>query len=433
MEIKDFKAHRQQLMAALPEGSVAMLFAARECTRSNDTEYHFRQNSDFFYLTGFNEPDAVLLLRPGQTPESVIFVRPTDKLAEIWHGRRLGVEAAPEALQLDVAFSLDEMGELLPDLVNGADTLAWLPGQASYSDEAVSALMATLRAGFRQGRRAPTKQLDLRAQLHEMRLHKSDAEVALMARAGEISAKAHVRAMQACRPGLYEYQLEAEINHECAIHGARFMAYNSIVGGGVNACILHYTENEAQLNDGDLVLIDAGCELDGYAADITRTFPVNGRFSEEQRALYALVLEAEKTAISLLRPGISIKEANDRVLIILVSGLVALGILEGEVEALIEQEAYKAFYMHGLGHWIGIDVHDVGDYHTADRTRPLEPGMVLTIEPGLYIGPDAEVEARWRGIGIRVEDDVLITEEGHRVLTAGVPKEIDEIEALMAG
>ena len=433
MEIKDFKAQRQQLMASLPEGSVALLFAARECTRSNDTEYHFRQNSDFFYLTGFNEPDALLVLRPGQTPESVIFVRPTDKLAEIWHGRRLGVDAAPEALQLDAAFSVEQMAELLPDLVNGADTLAWLPGQEGYSDEAVSALMATLRAGFRQGRRAPTQQLDLRAQLHEMRLHKSDAEVAVMARAGEISAKAHVRAMQACRPGLFEYQLEAEINHECAMHGARFMAYNSIVGGGDNACILHYTENESQLKDGDLVLIDAGCELEGYAADITRTFPVNGRFSEEQKAIYALVLEAEKTAIAMIKPGVSIKEANDQVLKIMVSGLVELGLLQGEVEELIEQDAHKAFYMHGLGHWIGIDVHDVGDYHTAERTRPLEPGMVLTIEPGLYIGPDAEVDPKWRGIGIRVEDDVLVTEEGHRVLTGDVPKEIDEIEALMAG
>lgn len=433
MEIKDFCQHRKQLMEALPQGSVALLFAAQECTRSNDTEYHFRQNSDFFYLTGFNEPDAVLLLRPGQSPESIVYVRPTDKLAEIWHGRRLGVDAAPQALMVDEAHSIDDLEQTLAELVNGATTLAYLPGQCERGDGIVNAMMTTLRNGAKKKLKAPAQTLDLRSIVHEMRLHKSDAEIEVMARAGELSAKAHVRAMQRCQPGLFEYQLEAEIAHECAMQGARFMAYNSIVGGGDNACILHYTENESELKDGDLVLIDAGCELEGYAADITRTFPVNGRFSEAQRQLYAIVLEAEKTAIEMIQPGVSIKEANQKVLEIMVGGLVKLGIMEGEVQTLIEEEAYKAYYMHGLGHWIGIDVHDVGDYHTPDRSRPLEPGMVLTIEPGLYIGPDADVDPKWRGIGIRIEDDILVTETGHRNLTVAVAKELDEIEALMAG
>ncbi len=433
MERIDFAAHRRALMAELPEGSVVVLCAAEEATRSNDTEYHFRQDSNFFYLTGFNEPDAVLVLRPGQSPESIIFVRPSDKLAEIWHGRRLGKDKAADTLGVDLAFEIAELESELPGLVSGADNLACLPGHSARGDKLVADLLATLRGGFRQGLVAPAKMQDLRPLLHELRLFKSDAEVALMAEAARISARAHIRAMQACQPGLYEYQLEAEIRHECAMAGARDMAYNSIVGAGDNACILHYTENNAPLNDGDLVLIDAGCEFEGYAADITRTFPVNGKFTEDQKALYQIVLDAEKAAVAMLKPGVSIKDANAVVLQILVSGLVKLGILEGEVDALIEQEAYKPYYMHGLGHWLGIDVHDVGDYHTPDRGRQLEPGMVITVEPGLYIGPDAEVDPRWRGIGVRVEDDILITEDGHRNLTADVPKEIEEIEALMAG
>ncbi|MBY5993593.1 Xaa-Pro aminopeptidase [Ferrimonas balearica] len=433
MEPIDFAAHRRALLSQLPAGSVLVLCAAEETTRSNDTEYHFRQDSDFFYLTGFNEPDAVLVLRPGQSPESVIFVRPSDKLAEIWHGRRLGKQKAAETLGLDQAFELAELESELPGLVSGAENLAYLPGHSARGDALVADLLTRLRAGFRQGLSAPAQMQDLRPLLHDLRLFKSEAEVALMAQAARISARAHVRAMQACQPGLYEYQLEAEIRHECAMAGARDMAYNSIVGGGENACILHYTENDAPLKDGDLVLIDAGCEFQGYAADITRTFPVNGQFSEEQKALYQIVLEAEKAAVAMLKPGISIKDANAVALKILVGGLVELGILEGEVDSLIEEEAYKPYYMHGLGHWLGIDVHDVGDYRTPDRGRQLEPGMVITVEPGLYIGPDAEVDPRWRGIGIRIEDDVLITEEGHRNLTVDVPKEIEEIEALMAG
>ncbi|SHI22859.1 Xaa-Pro aminopeptidase [Ferrimonas marina] len=433
MDPIDFHQHRQRLMAQLPEGSVALVYAAAECTRSNDTEYRFRQDSDFFYLTGFREPDALLLLRPGQTPESVVFVRPKDSLMEIWHGRRLGVDAAPKALGVDAAFSIEELDSQLPALVNGADILVHRPGQSEREDATVAKLLQALRNGLKKGYRAPSRVQDLRPELHEQRLIKTDAELAMMAEAGALSARAHSRAMKACQPGMYEYQLEAEIQHECAMAGAVDMAYGTIVGGGDNACILHYTENSDQLKDGDLVLIDAGAELHGYAGDITRTFPVNGRFSEEQKALYTLVLEAEETAIAMLKPGASIKDANQAVLEILVSGLVKLGIMQGDVNELIEQEAYKAYYMHGLGHWLGLDVHDVGDYHHADRRRPLAPGMVLTIEPGLYIAPDAEVDPKWRGIGIRIEDNIVITEQGHRVLTDGVPKSIDAIEALMAG
>ncbi|GAA4895112.1 Xaa-Pro aminopeptidase [Ferrimonas pelagia] len=433
MEYGDFALHRRTLMAQLPEGAVAVITAAAECTRSNDTEYRFRQDSDFFYLTGFNEPDAVLVLRPGQQPESVLFVRPKDALMEIWHGRRLGADAAAATLGVTQAYGLDQLERELTPLLSDATVLAYRPGQRAAEDGLIAAQLDTLRGGLRQGLRAPATLQDLRPILHEMRLHKSAAELAVMAEAGQISARAHCRAMRACAPGRFEYQLEAEIQHECAMAGASDMAYGTIVGGGDNACILHYTENRAELKAGDLVLIDAGAELHGYAADITRTFPVDGRFSDEQKALYQIVLDAEVAAIAMLAPGVSIKDANAVALEILVSGLVSLGILQGDISQLIADEAYKPFYMHGLGHWLGLDVHDVGDYQHADRRRPLAPGMVLTIEPGLYIGPDADVEPRWRGIGIRIEDNIVITEQGHRVLTGGVPKTIEAIEQLMAG
>ncbi|QIZ77667.1 Xaa-Pro aminopeptidase [Ferrimonas lipolytica] len=426
-------SHRQQLLAQMPENSVALVYGSAEVTRSNDTEYRFRQDSDLFYLTGFNEPDALLLLRKGQTPESVIFVRPRDEMMEIWHGRRLGAERAPDALGVDAAYSIDDLAKELPLLVSGFDVLLHRNGFSSREDEAVASLLATLRVGQRQGLKALTQVQDLRTILHELRLHKSDAELELMATAARLSAEGHTRAMQVCKPGMFEYQLEAEIKHHCAMNGALEMAYGTIVGGGENACILHYTENECELKSGDLVLIDAGAEYRGYAGDITRTFPVNGKFSDEQKALYTLVLNAEKAAISMLKPGVAIKQANAKVLEIMVGGLVELGIMQGEVAELIETEAYKKFYMHGLGHWLGLDVHDVGDYYSADRTRPLEQGMVLTIEPGLYIAPDADVDPKWQGIGVRIEDNIAITADGHINMTASVVKEIADIEALMAG
>ena len=427
-----FAGRRQALLAQMSDNSAAIVFAASEQTRSNDTEYHFRQNSNFFYLTGFGEPEAVLVLLKGEKSHSVLFNRNKDKLQEIWHGRRLGQENAVETLGVDEALSIDEIDEQLPQLLNGIDTLYFSQGETDHGDAIVADVLETLRTGMRQNLRAPKTQFDLRQILDEMRLIKQPQEIAAMRTAALISANAHTRAMMMTSPGMFEYQVEAEIMHEFGTNGARFAAYNSIVGGGDNACILHYTENESELRDGDLLLIDAGCEYAGYAADITRTFPINGKFSTEQKALYELVLKAQLAAIDHIKPGNSIKEANDKVVRIMTAGLLELGVISGDLEQLIADEAFKEFYMHGLGHWIGIDVHDVGDYRSSDRSRPLEPGMVLTIEPGLYIAPDAPVDAKWQGIGIRIEDDLLVTEDGHEVLTHDVVKTVDEIEALMA-
>lgn len=426
-----FAGRRQALLDQMSDNSAAIIFAATEQTRSNDTEYHFRQNSNFFYLSGFGEPDSVILLRKGNQPEYVLFNRDKDKMQEIWHGRRLGQAKAQEILGADQAYSINEMEERLTELLNGVDTLYFSQGETAHGDKVVAQILTALRQGMRKNWRAPVQIIDLRKTLDEMRLIKQPQEIAAMRTAGLISANAHTRAMMMTEPGMFEYQVEAEIMHEFGLNGARFAAYNSIVGGGDNACILHYTENESELQDGDLLLIDAGCEYAGYAADITRTFPVNGRFSPEQKSLYELVLKAQLAAIDHIKPGNSIKEANEKVIRIMIQGLVALGVIAGDVEQLIKDEAYKEFYMHGLGHWIGIDVHDVGDYRSADRSRALEPGMVLTIEPGLYISPDAEVDEKWRGIGIRIEDDLLVTDSGHEVLTKDVVKTVAEIEALM--
>lgn len=429
-----FQQRRQALLAKMVPGSAALLFAAPEVTRSNDTEYSFRQNSDFWYFTGFNEPQALLvLIKSDETHNhSVLFNRVRDLTAEVWFGRRLGQDAAPATLGVDRALPWNDIGEQLHLLLNGLDVVYHAQGEYAQADTLVFNALDKLRRGFRQNLSAPATVTDWRPWVHEMRLFKDADEIALLRRAGEISALAHTRAMQACRPGMFEYQLEGEIHHEFNRHGARFPAYNTIVGAGENGCILHYTENESELRDGDLVLIDAGCEFHGYAGDITRTFPVNGKFSAPQRALYDIVLTSLYTALSLFRPGISIREVNDEVVQIMVSGLVELGVLQGEVDTLIADEAHRQFYMHGLSHWLGLDVHDVGHYGTPSRDRVLEPGMVLTIEPGLYIAPDADVPAEYRGIGIRIEDDILITETGNENLTDSVVKDAAAIEALMA-
>ena len=429
-----FQQRRQALLAKMVPGSAALLFAAPEVTRSNDTEYSFRQNSDFWYFTGFNEPQALLvLIKSDETHNhSVLFNRVRDLTAEVWFGRRLGQDAAPATLGVDRALPWNDIGEQLHLLLNGLDVVYHAQGEYAQADTLVFNALDKLRRGFRQNLSAPATVTDWRPWVHEMRLFKDADEIALLRRAGEISALAHTRAMQACRPGMFEYQLEGEIHHEFNRHGARFPAYNTIVGAGENGCILHYTENESELRDGDLVLIDAGCEFHGYAGDITRTFPVNGKFSAPQRALYDIVLTSLYTALSLFRPGISIREVNDEVVQIMVSGLVELGVLQGEVDTLISDEAHRQFYMHGLSHWLGLDVHDVGHYGTPSRDRVLEPGMVLTIEPGLYIAPDADVPAEYRGIGIRIEDDILITETGNENLTDSVVKDAAAIEALMA-
>lgn len=429
----EFLRRRQALLAKMAPASAALIFAAPEVTRSADSEYPYRQNSDFWYFTGFNEPEAVLvLIKSDETHNhSVLFNRLRDKTAEIWFGRRLGQEAAPEKLGVDRALAFSEIGQQLHQLLNGLDVVYHAQGEYAYADNIVFGALDKLRHGSRQNLSAPTTLTDWRPWVHEQRLFKSEEEIVAMRRAGEITALAHTRAMEKCQPGMFEYQLEGEIHHEFNRHGARFPSYNTIVGSGENGCILHYTENESQMRDGDLVLIDAGCEYKGYAGDITRTFPVNGKFSTPQRAIYDIVLESLETALQLYRPGTSMQEVTTQVVRIMVNGLVKLGILKGEVDQLIADNAHRPFFMHGLSHWLGLDVHDVGAYGQ-DRSRVLEPGMVITVEPGLYIGPDADVPAEYRGIGIRIEDDILITADGNENLTASVVKSADDIEALMA-
>ncbi|GDX05339.1 Xaa-Pro aminopeptidase [Buttiauxella sp. A111] len=429
----EFLRRRQALLAKMAPASAALIFAAPEVTRSADSEYPYRQSSDFWYFTGFNEPEAVLvLIKSDETHNhSVLFNRLRDKTAEIWFGRRLGQEAAPEKLSVDRALAFSEIGEQLPQLLNGLDVVYHAQGEYAYADTLVFAALDKLRRGSRQNLSAPATLTDWRPTVHEQRLFKSEEEIIALRRAGEISALAHTRAMEKCRPGMFEYQIEGEILHEFNRHGARFPSYNTIVGSGENGCILHYTENESQMRAGDLVLIDAGCEYKGYAGDITRTFPVSGKFSAPQRAIYNIVLESLETALHLYRPGTSMQEVTAQVVRIMVTGLVKLGILHGEVDKLIAENAHRPFFMHGLSHWLGLDVHDVGGYGP-DRSRVLEPGMVITVEPGLYIAPDADVPVEYRGIGIRIEDDILITANGNENLTASVVKSADDIEALMA-
>ncbi|NIF49542.1 Xaa-Pro aminopeptidase [Enterobacter sp. Ap-1006] len=433
MTQQEFLRRRQALLAKMVPGSAALIFAAPEATRNADSEYPYRQSSDFWYFTGFNEPEAVLVLIKSDESHnhSVLFNRVRDKSAEIWFGRRLGQDAAPQKLGVDRALAFSEIGEQLHLLLNGLDAVYHAQGEYEYADNIVFAALDKLRRGSRQNLAAPATLTDWRPTVHELRLFKSEEEIAVMRRAGEISALAHTRAMQACRPGMFEYQLEGEIHHEFTRHGARYPSYTTIVGGGENGCILHYTENESELRDGDLVLIDAGCEYQSYAGDITRTFPVNGKFSPAQREIYDIVLESLETSLKLYRPGTSMQEVTTEVVRIMVKGLVKLGILKGDIDHLIANNAHRAFFMHGLSHWLGLDVHDVGAYGQ-DRSRVLEPGMVITVEPGLYIAPDADVPAQYRGIGIRIEDDIVITKDGNENLTASVVKSADDIEALMA-
>ncbi|MBP2856881.1 Xaa-Pro aminopeptidase [Dickeya oryzae] len=435
MNSQEYLRRRLALLDKMAPGSAAILFAAPEAQRNADSDYPYRQNSDFWYFTGFNEPEAALLLIKSDENHhhTVLFNRVRDVTAEIWFGRRLGQEAAPAKLGVDRALPFNEIGEQLHLLLNGLDVVYHAQGEYAHADKLVFAALDTLRTGGkRKGFNAPATLTDWRPWVHEMRLFKSPAEIDILRRAGEISALAHTRAMEKCCPGMFEYQLEGEIHHEFNRHGARYPSYNTIVGSGENACILHYTENESQMRDGDLVLIDAGCEYQGYAGDITRTFPVNGKFSPAQRAIYDIVLESEVRAIEMFAPGRSIREVNEEVVRIMLRGLIKLGILHGDVDTLFAEQAHRQFFMHGLSHWLGMDVHDVGDYGTADRGRTLEPGMVLTVEPGLYIAPDADVPAAYRGIGIRIEDDIVITATGNEVLTSGVVKDPDAIEALMA-
>lgn len=429
----EFARRRRQLMKAMGRDSIAILPAAPVRVRNNDVEYAFRQDSDFQYLTGFREPESVSVFVPGREQgEYVLFVRDRDPVRETWDGRRAGPEGAVSDFGADCAFPIADIDEILPGLMENRAKVFYTVGADRDFDQRVVGWVNGLRASARHGRHPPHEIVALEHVLHDMRLYKSRAEIELMRESARIAARAHVRAMRFCRPGLHEYQVMAEILHEF-MRSRADISYQPIVGGGENGCILHYTENSAVLNDGELLLIDAGCEYEYYASDITRTFPINGRFTPEQRALYEVVLEANLAAIAAVKPGHHWNQPHEAAVHALTAGLVRLGLLKGKVAALVKAEAYRDFYMHRTGHWLGMDVHDVGDYKVGDVWRVLEPGMVLTIEPGLYIPPRCRsVPKRFRGLGIRIEDDVLVTRDGRSVLTADVPKQPDELEALMA-
>lgn len=432
--VEEYQRRREQVLkrlAAADESAIAVIPSAHLATRSNDTEYPFRQNSDFFYLTGFNEPDAVLVLAPDAELPVQLYCQPKDPQQEVWHGRRLGVARAVDALGVDVAHAIDDLDEHLWQLLDGVHTVYCDQSNQDFFQHLLG-LTAELRSSGKRGVQPPQRWQDVSPWLHTMRLVKSEAELDVMREAARISVLAHQRAMAFVAPGRYEYQVAAELHHEFAMHGAAAPAYGTICGGGENACILHYTENSDVLNDGDLILIDAGAEYQGYAADITRTFPVNGTFSEPQKQLYEVVLQAQEASLAVIKPGGTLQQAQDVAARALTEGLVALGILNGTVNQNMQQATYRRFFIHGLGHWLGLDVHDVGDARRGDKTTPFKPGMVLTVEPGLYIPADADdVDAKWRGMGIRIEDDVVVTADGHENLTAAVPKTVAEIEAWM--
>jgi Xaa-Pro aminopeptidase len=432
---KDFASRRAELMSLMAENSIAVLASAPEQVRSRDTFFPYRQDSDFYYLSGFAEPESVLVLVPGRPQgEFILFCRERDRTREIWDGYRSGPEGACRDYAADDAFPISDIDDILPGLLEGRDRVYYAVGKDQHFDGRLMEWVNDIRKRARAGASPPAEFVDLDHLLHELRLFKSAAELKVMKKSGEVAARAHCRAMKSCKPGMFEYQLQAEIEHEFAMAGANFPAYSSIVGGGGNGCILHYIENSAELRAGDLVLIDAGCELDYYASDITRTFPVGGKFSAEQKAVYEIVLEAQYAAIDAAVAGNHWNEPHDATVKIIVDGLLELGLLQGRAEDIIADGAYGDFYMHRAGHWLGMDVHDVGDYKVDQQWRLLEPGMVMTIEPGIYIAPDNDaVEERWRGIGIRIEDNVAITRKGTQVLTSGVPKTIGDIEALMAG
>lgn len=434
----NFAANRNALFESMENNSIAVIPSAALHVRNRDAEFPFRQSSDFFYLTGFTEDNACLVLvkkldatsNEIQT-QSILFCQPKVKEMEIWTGYRLGPEAAIENLSMDTAVSIEELDKQLPDLMSDTEIVYGLWGSEKDWDQSLIAAIEKVKLKARTGVSAPTGMLAVEPLLHELRLIKSDAEIAIMKSAADLSAAAHIKAMEAVKPGMYEYQLEGLIRNHCAQQGSRFDAYSSIVGSGENACILHYTANDQEIQNGDLILIDAGCEINHYASDITRTFPANGKFSDEQKALYQLVLDAQLAAIDAVKPGNTFNHPHEAALLVLTQGLVELGLLTGDVNELIEKEAYKPFYMHKTGHWLGLDVHDVGAYKIKGKWRELKPGMVLTVEPGLYVAPDEmSVDEKWRGIGIRIEDDILVTDTGHQVLSENVPKSVAEVEAL---
>ncbi|MCI8207932.1 Xaa-Pro aminopeptidase [Pseudomonas sp. S25] len=430
----EYARRRKALMAQMEPNSIAILPAAAVAIRNRDVEHVYRQDSDFQYLSGFPEPEAVVVLIPGREyGEYVLFCRERNPQRELWDGLRAGQEGAIRDFGADDAFPINDIDEILPGLIEGRDRVYSAMGSNAEFDRHLMEWINVIRSKAHLGAQPPNEFVALDHLLHDMRLYKSAAEIKVMREAAQISARAHVRAMQACRPGLYEFSIEAELDYEFRKGGAKMPAYGSIVASGRNACILHYQENDALLRDGDLVMIDAGCEIDCYASDISRTFPVSGKFSPEQKAIYELVLKAQEAAFAAIGPDKHWNQAHEATVLVITEGLVELGLLQGDVDELIADEAYKAFYMHRAGHWLGMDVHDVGDYKVGGEWRVLEVGMTLTVEPGIYIAPDnQQVAKKWRGIGVRIEDDVVVTKKGCEILTGGVPKSVAEIEALMA-
>ena len=429
--LSDYERRRRELMQ-LMGGGVAVFPTAPEATRNSDVLYPFRPDSDFYYLTHFPEPAAVAVLVPGRPQgEFILFCRERDPEKETWNGRRRGLEGAVQDYGADDAFPIDDIAEILPGLLEDQDRIYCNMGRYLDFDNRLLQWVNEIRTKVRTGISAPGEFIDVGHILHELRLVKRKEEIRTMKHAARVSAAAHCRAMRACRPDKNEFEIESELEYEFRKGGAHSPAYPSIVAGGANACILHYTENCDRLRDGELLLIDAGAEIDCYASDITRTFPINGRYSGEQRALYDVVLLAQEAAIDQIVPGTTWNRPHEAAVRVLTEGLVDLGLLAGPIEPLIEDQKYRRFYMHRTGHWLGMDVHDVGDYKVGGEWRVLEPGMTLTVEPGLYVTPIDDVDARWHNLGIRIEDDVLVTRKGCEILTADVPKRPEEIEALM--
>ena len=430
----EYARRRQRLLEAMPDNSVAIVPAAREQLRSRDTFFPFRQDSDFSYLTGFNEPEALLVLAAGRSQgQSLLFCRERDAEKEMWDGPRLGPERAAEECGLCDAFPIGDLDDILPGLLEGRELVLYTMGRFPQLDRRLQSYLAAIGAApDKNGSDSAAEIASLDPLLHDQRLLKSAAEIRLMARAAEISAAGHRRAMARCAPGLYEYHLEAELNHAFTAGGAREPAYPSIVGSGRNALVMHYCANSAQMKNGDLVLVDAGCEFRGYASDITRTYPVSGQFSGAQRAVYEIVLAAQLAAIDEVTVGNHWDQPHLASVRVITEGLKDLGLLKGDVDGLIQSGAYRRFYMHRVGHWLGMDVHDVGEYKLYGQWRQLEAGMTMTVEPGIYIAADDErVPARFRGIGIRIEDDVALTRRGPEVLSAAAPKTVSDIEYLM--
>lgn len=424
--------NRQTFIEYLPENSVAIIASGEEQIRNRDVEYDFRAQSDFFYLTGFTEPDSVLFIVKNKIAENVLFLRPKDLEQEIWQGRRLGVDKAPEVLQVDQAWSIDDLEEQAPALLENLESIYVSFSQLGQWSDLLNSWLAQLKAKVRKGVSAPSQIRDLDKILHEQRIFKTDAEITFMRRAAQISVQGHLAAMKAVLSSDFEYQVQAELESTFKKLGSPRVAFNSIVASANNACILHYTENQSAINKDALVLVDAGAEWQGYAGDITTTFPASGKFSEAQAALYSLVLKAQHAAIAAIKPGVCYDMAHQASVKVLTTGLVELGLLTGDVDSLIKDESFKKFFMHGTGHWLGMDVHDVGDYKINQQWREFEPGMVVTVEPGLYVSDEhKDIDEKWHNIGIRIEDDILVTQQGNEVLTTGLPRSVEEIERWM--